>query len=272
MFITRTLSGIVLVLIMASAFIIGGEYLLLLMACVSLIGMMELYKLENITNNVLGHAGYITLVLYYLSVYFGKEDLSMLALIVGIMLIMTVYVVKYPKYTAKQVMMSVFGIMYVAVMLSYVYKIRVLDSGVYLVWLAIICAWGNDTCAYLAGITLGRHGKHKMSPILSPKKSMEGFFGGIIGATALGGIYGAVIQGHLNEINNPVVLFAIIGFFGALLSVVGDLAASAIKRNYEIKDYGKLIPGHGGILDRYDSVIFTAPVVYYLVTIINRII
>ena len=96
-----------------------------------------------------------------------------------------------------------------------------------------------------------------MAPVLSPKKSEEGAVGGVVGAALLGIIYAAVTKG-------PIVEYAVICAVGALISMVGDLAASAIKRNQGIKDYGKLIPGHGGILDRFDSVIFTAPVIYFL--------
>ena len=94
-------------------------------------------------------------------------------------------------------------------------------------------------------------------PVLSPKKSVEGAVGGVAGAALLGVIYAAATQG-------PMLEYAVICAIGALISMVGDLAASAIKRNQGIKDYGKLIPGHGGILDRFDSVIFTAPVIYFL--------
>lgn len=104
-------------------------------------------------------------------------------------------------------------------------------------------------------------GKHKMAPVLSPKKSVEGAIGGVVGAVLLGVAYAAATGGEL-------AAYGIICGVGALISMVGDLAASAIKRNQEIKDYGKLIPGHGGILDRFDSVIFTAPIIYFLSTIL----
>ena len=107
-------------------------------------------------------------------------------------------------------------------------------------------------------------GKHKMSPKLSPKKSVEGAVGGVAGAALLGAIYGAAISGKMGG-SGHILSFALICAVGGLISMVGDLAASAIKRNHGIKDYGKLIPGHGGILDRFDSVIFIAPVIYYLV-------
>ena len=164
-------------------------------------------------------------------------------------------------------MWSFFGIIYVTMMLAYIYETRTLDNGVYLVWLIFVSSWGNDTFAYFTGVLIG---KHKMAPILSPKKSVEGAIGGIAGATILGIIYGSIVSTRMSEvIGSPVLTFAVASCVGAMLAIVGDLAASAIKRNYNVKDYGKLIPGHGGILDRFDSVIFTAPVVYWAIVIIN---
>ena len=103
-----------------------------------------------------------------------------------------------------------------------------------------------------------------MSPLLSPKKSVEGAIGGVLGAMLLTAIYCVVISAVFH-INDFVILpLVIISGVGALISMVGDLAASAIKRNFEIKDYGKLIPGHGGVLDRFDSMIITAPIIFFL--------
>ena len=110
-------------------------------------------------------------------------------------------------------------------------------------------------------------GKHKMSPVLSPKKSVEGAVGGVVGAALLGALYGMFVNAQMGDVN-AIVIFAIICIVGALISMVGDLTASAIKRNYDIKDYGKLIPGHGGIMDRFDSMSFAAPVMWLLVTLL----
>jgi phosphatidate cytidylyltransferase len=147
-------------------------------------------------------------------------------------------------------------------MLSYVYLLREMENGGYMVILIFVCSWGNDTLAYCAGVLFG---KHKMSPKLSPKKSIEGLIGGILGAGILGAIFGIIYNSQVNELSNAWLIFGIIGALGAVPAVIGDLAASAIKRNNAIKDYGKLIPGHGGIMDRFDSMIFTAPIIYYLV-------
>ena len=150
-------------------------------------------------------------------------------------------------------------------MLSYIYRIREMHNGGYYVVLIFICSWGNDTLAYCVGRLLG---KHKMSPVLSPKKSIEGLVGGILGAGLLGMIYGFFVRENLMHVKSiPLYLF-IICAVGAIPAVIGDLAASAIKRNNDVKDYGKLIPGHGGVLDRFDSMIFTAPLVYLLISLL----
>ena len=146
-------------------------------------------------------------------------------------------------------------------MLSCIYQTRMMTSGIYVVWLIFLCSWGSDTCAYCVGVLIGRH---KMAPKLSPKKSVEGAVGGVLGAALLTMLYGWIFQEDMNLTTEYIFLLAGISAVGALISMIGDLAASAVKRDYEIKDYGKLIPGHGGILDRFDSVIFTAPIVYYL--------
>ncbi len=156
-----------------------------------------------------------------------------------------------------------FGMFYVVLMLSYIYQVRDMEDGKYVVWLIFLCSWGCDTCAYLVGVMFG---KHKMAPVLSPKKSVEGGIGGVAGAALLGFIYAYIFQEHI-ALEHPLILFPAVCAVGGLISQIGDLAASGIKRNHEIKDYGTLIPGHGGILDRFDSVIITAPIIYYFITI-----
>lgn len=261
MFKTRLISGILLVIAALLTIISGGYVLFFTLLCISLIGMQELYKAMGIHEDrtgLLEIVGYLGAVLYYISLLLGFESYGLMAVLVSLILVMFVYVFTYPKYHANQVMAVFFGVVYVAVMLSFILMTRNLPDGKFIVWLIFLCSWGCDTCAYCVGMLIG---KHKMAPVLSPKKSVEGGVGGVVGAALLGVIYAAATQG-------PMVEYAVICGIGALISMVGDLAASAIKRNQGIKDYGKLIPGHGGILDRFDSVIFTAPVIYYLAKII----
>lgn len=257
MFKTRLISGIVLVIIALATIISGSWILFFTLLAVSLIGMRELYKVMKVSDEhvtVLELVGYLGAVLYYIAMKADFGNYGTMAIIISMILILFVYVFGYPKYHAEQVMAAFLGVIYVAVMLSFIYLTRSLPDGKFLVWLIFLCSWGCDTCAYCVGMLIG---KHKMAPVLSPKKSIEGAVGGVAGAALLGVIYAAATQGKMAE-------YALICAVGALISMVGDLAASAIKRNQNIKDYGKLIPGHGGILDRFDSVIITAPVIYYL--------
>lgn len=106
--------------------------------------------------------------------------------------------------------------------------------------------------------------KKKIFPVLSPKKSLEGCIGGVLGAALIGGLYGHFFVEAAFPDQTVKWLLALICALGAVMSQVGDLAASAIKRNHNIKDYGTLIPGHGGIMDRFDSMIVTAPMTYFL--------
>ena len=261
MFKTRLLSGILLVIIALATIISGGDVLFATLLLISFIGMTEIYKILEIGGTILGIAGYVAAVSYYFLIRFNKPELVTMLAIGYLILIMVIYVFSYPKYRSEQVMLAFFGLFYVAFMLSYVYQIRMLTNGVYLAFLIFICSWGCDTCAYCVGMTLG---KHKMAPKLSPKKSIEGAIGGVVGAALLGALYAFAINRLATNADASVLQYALICGVGGMISQVGDLAASAIKRNHDIKDYGQLIPGHGGILDRFDSVIFTAPIIYYM--------
>ena len=266
MFKTRLISGIALIIILGLLLYFGGTVLLCGLAAVSLIGVYELNKIVGCEKNALGLVSYIFTIAYYVIVYFARDsraDVIPAAFFVAyLMLLMIIYVVTFPKLNSKQVTMVFFGLIYVSVMLSYIFRIRMLDNG-FLVWLVFLASWGCDTCAYAVGVLIG---KHKMSPKLSPKKSIEGAVGGVVGSALLGVIFALVFKSHLTQVlPNPVLGCAVICVVGSLISMIGDLAASAIKRNNDIKDYGKLIPGHGGILDRFDSVIFVAPGIFYTI-------
>ncbi len=260
MFKTRLLSGIVLVIVLVVTVGIGGPLLYGILLSASLIGLTELYKVVKIQNQALGVAGYLAATGYYVLLELNRMEYAVPLFILFLMLVMAVYVFAYPKFHAEQVTMAFFGVFYVAVMLSFVYQTRELPDGGVMVWLIFLSSWGCDTCAYCAGMLFGRH---KMAPVLSPKKSVEGGVGGVIGAAVLGAVFALAMNRFAGASVNPALCAAICGVGGAI-SQIGDLCASAIKRNHEIKDYGKLIPGHGGILDRFDSVIFTAPIIYYL--------
>ena len=260
MFKVRLLSSIVLMILMLFFVITGGNVLLAATAFLSFVAMMEFMRMAKIHKSPLAVPGYASIALLYVLLLTDNMDKLVMLSVFFLLAVMTVYVVSFPKYRVEQMLYLFFGFVYTGWMISYIYQVRELPGGTFSVWLIFIAAWGSDVCAYCAGMLLG---KHKAFPVLSPKKTWEGCIGGVVGAALVAALY-CMAMNHWFDQAFSVVQYAIVCGCGAVISQVGDLAASAMKRNNEIKDYGKLIPGHGGVLDRYDSVIFVAPIVYYL--------
>jgi phosphatidate cytidylyltransferase len=260
MFWTRLGSGIVLIAVTIALMVYGGYPLFWAITILSLIGLYELYRTVGMEKKLPGVVGYLSGIVLDILVLDGLYEYVLLWLIVTLMVMMTCYVIAYPVYHAGQMTMLFFGLIYVTLMMSFVFKVRYLEGGILTVWLIYVASWGSDTCAYCTGKLAGRH---KLPSELSPNKTVEGCVGGILGAALIGFLFALAFF----EDKNVWWQFALIGGVGSVISQIGDLAASAIKRNYGIKDYGKLIPGHGGILDRFDSILFTAPLVYLLATV-----
>ena len=273
MFRTRVISSVVLVILALATILAGGYVLaatLLFLALVAYRELMKACKLsgENGRFSVLEIIGYLGIIAYYLTMVFVENHIFLfMAVILTLIAFMFVYVFSFPKYHSEQIMSAFFCMAYAPVMLSCIYLVRSLPYGVYTVWMIFISSWICDTCAYLVGMCIG---KHKLAPVLSPKKSIEGAIGGILGSALVGALYGFFVVESVVKEQQITWIFVLISALGAVISQVGDLAASAIKRNQNIKDYGKLIPGHGGVMDRFDSVIFTAPMIYFLVLILIR--
>ena len=267
MFWTRLASGVVLLIAAIGTFVLGGAPLALILWMISLAGFRELTKaLRCATDekkfNGLEVIGFLGITGYYLLLYFSGDHTFLFLCVVGVILaVMFAYVITFPKYNSAQVMAAVFSFFYAPILLSFVYQTRMCPQGIYLVWTILISSWGCDTCAYAVGKLIGRK---KIFPVLSPKKSLEGCIGGVLGAALIGWLYGFFFVEEAFPDANIAWILAVICGVGAVMSMVGDLAASAIKRNHDIKDYGKLIPGHGGIMDRFDSMIVTAPMTYFL--------
>lgn len=261
MFLTRLASGIVLMIVALSTMSLGGVWLALTLWAVSMAGFRELTRALKCGQGLdaLGMAG---ITGYYFALYFSGSHMLLMMCVVGVFLAyLFIYVITFPKYRAEQVAAAVFAFVYAPVLLSFVYQTRMGHMGLYMVWLILISSWGCDTCAYVVGKLIG---KKKIFPVLSPKKSLEGCIGGVLGAALIGWLYGFFFVERAYADKRIAWAIAVICGAGAVMSMVGDLAASGIKRNVDIKDYGKLIPGHGGIMDRFDSMIVTAPMTYFL--------
>ncbi len=281
MFRTRLLSGIALVAIALGVFLSGGALMAVVVFGVSVIAYQELTRACKVRGEEMNPSAPVIVGLVMTLVYYGMlclalaRDISValpamvVAIVAAFLAFLFVYVFAFPKYHANQIMSAMFSFLYGPVMLSFLFLLREgFEDGIYLVWFVFLASWGSDTCAYCVGVLIG---KHKMTPKLSPKKSIEGAVGGILGAALLFVLYTHFVVNQYTMMTLSLPLAAVLGAVGALVSMVGDLAASAVKRDHGIKDYGKLIPGHGGIMDRFDSVIVAAPIVFLGIALLEGI-
>lgn len=187
-----------------------------------------------------------------------QADQWILLWIFGTVLACLLYLFSIEKRKLEDAMVTLTGVFYVGFFCFTIGELALSQVSIF-VWLVIITAFGTDICAYFAGVTMG---KHKLCPKISPKKTWEGAAGGILGSVILSGVFGFIFAGEL------LVHCLVIGLLASIVSMFGDLTASIFKRKMGIKDYGNLIPGHGGILDRFDSVLFTGPVIYFYVMLV----
>lgn len=267
MFVKRLISGIILIAVIGGSFAFGGYPLAILLTLISMVGYAELVKAlcsetERRSLNGPDIIAYISIFLYYLALTLTEDKTYLVLVIGGFMLLELVwFVIKFPLYSSDRIVKTVFSVIYCPVMLSFIYMIRNLKGIEFLIWIVLISSWGCDTLAYCVGSLLG---KHHPFPELSPKKSTEGCIGGIIGSGILGFLFGLLFVKRFIPADNIEIRTAIICGVGALMGMVGDLAASGIKRNNNVKDFGNLIPGHGGIMDRFDSMILCGPAAYIL--------
>lgn len=259
----RLIGGVLVGIITLITLFAGGVVTAVILTLSSLVGVRELLKVYSLDKSPFAYVNYIATVLLYIFLYLGKTQFLLPMVIVLVLITLAIYVFVFPKYKDADMMRSIFSFIYATILLSFIFRIRSMEAGLVLSFFVLISSWINDIFAYFVGSAIG---KHKFSPKVSPNKSVEGFVGGIAGAGLIGFAYGVVFAEYL-----PLsgLYCAIIAALGAIPAVIGDLAASAIKRDNGIKDYSNLIPGHGGMLDRIDSILFTAPIIYYLVEVFN---
>lgn len=267
----RTITGALLIIATALLFLCGGIPLQIGIFLLSIIGLYEFYKTFGKKWDALHIVGLFFTVFYYIYLYFFKNSTLGLPVILIVYLIVTlvVLIIQYPDKTVIDISVSIFGFLYVPFLFSTLWMIRESTAGDYLIWLVFITAWGTDTGAYCFGKLFG---KRKLVPKLSPNKTVEGSIGGVITATLLSLLYGIGIQHRMPmDISQTTLILACVltGLIGSVLAQLGDLSASSIKRHAGIKDFGYIFPGHGGVLDRFDSILFTAPAVFVMMVVLG---
>lgn len=252
---TRLLSALVGVIILfASAF--GPEYILKAAVFgVTLICILEFFKTMKIAPVFMILAFVICVPFIF---YYNNYNVIYFSLFLLVFFSFVLVILDYKNKNVNDVYLTVFGTIFISFCLSHVLKVRDMENGNLLIWFIFFGAWITDTFAYFVGVNLG---KHKLTPI-SPKKSVEGAIGGILGCLIVVIAYGLFINAKYN-VGLPIHTFIIMSLIGSIAAEFGDLAASLIKRSVEVKDFGTIMPGHGGAVDRFDSIFFVAPAIYF---------
>ena len=255
--------GLVLIVILLIPYnIITG----LLFTLIAIVGMHEYLGAISKVCKPVKWVAYLSCAVVSIPSFISKQQLTktLIYLIPFVLLILFSQVIATDmKTTFKDMAYTLLGICYIPTFLMFLTMIDKMQNGKILLGYIFIASWGTDIFAYCIG---KRFGKHKFSKV-SPKKSIEGCIAGTIGATILALIYTII----LNKGFSFEYSYIIVGILGIVLSLIGqlgDFSASCIKRYVDIKDYSNLLPGHGGMLDRIDSVLFIAPFAYMLFTMI----
>ncbi len=257
---TRILSAIIMLPLLAIV-LIGGRLLLAACFIIGFMGVREFYHgFERLNTRPSYLTAYISILGLYAIQLFAADDYHYYMLwFLTVIVISLLCLFKIETRELADAMATMTGIFYVVFLSFHVALVEQTGEFGILVWLIFLTAFGTDSMAYFTGYAIG---KHKLAPKISPKKTIEGSVGGILGSVLLCGLFGYFVIPRL------LLHCIIIGALGGVISQFGDLTASIFKRKMGIKDYGNLIPGHGGILDRFDSVLFTAPMVYYYIELI----
>lgn len=269
---TRIITGVVAAIAAIAALLfLPSLAIRILMAAIAMMAMWELLSAGGIK-----HKGLVVVMLLFAAVCPFADMLGGFAILWAALVVLgfsaaLLLIVCHETLPLEQVAFAVFSAVTIVLPLSTLSFIRAENAhGLAYVFLTMIVCWCSDTGAYFAGSFFG---KHKLCPIISPKKTVEGFFGGVVCAVGIA-LLAAFGYHRLALGDGETVVYwrvALAALIGAPVSVIGDLYCSVIKRRYGIKDYGKLFPGHGGILDRFDSLVFVAPMVYVFMTYLPMI-
>lgn len=258
----RIITAVAAAAIFLPIVIIGGLPFVIMVYLLASIGLYEALKMQNI--RLASIPGLISLVLLWIflipsehisilnQVNYTKIELALLA----VLLFLTYTVVTKNRFSFDEVAFSVLATLYVGIGFYYFIETRGAENGLTFVVYALFIIWATDSGAYFIGRSMG---KKKLWPEISPNKTVEGFFGGIICALIV-----AVLFSLFTNIGFSVLVLVLATAVLSVFGQVGDLVESALKRHYNVKDSGDILPGHGGILDRFDSLLFVLPLIHFI--------
>ncbi|WP_461204429.1 phosphatidate cytidylyltransferase [Clostridium sp. DL1XJH146] len=244
---------------------VGGIYLQIATLVFSLLGMYEFYKVFNNQEFYpLKSFGYLLVVIYYMLIIFDKLNQNTSLFLIMLFIVFSfIFMVFDDDVNIIDISLTTMGFFYIAIPFSFLAIMSEKPYGSYFVWLTFIACWSCDSVAYYTGRFLG---KTKLCPNISPNKTVEGAIGGLIGSVISVTLFGLYLS--TNGVTYSILNYIILGLICGVVCQIGDLTASSIKRYSNVKDFSNLIPGHGGILDRFDSILLTSVVVYYYITIV----
>ena len=263
----RILTTVIGIPVVGTILVLGNEYIIdFIMMILGIICMYEYYTVIDKVAHPIKLIGYISTAIIALVAFFPIQT-TMQVILFGIPVIVLILFLKViitnMETTFKDVAYTFLGICYITLFTMFLSLIRVLDNGKILLGYVILIAWATDIFAYLIGKNFGKHFFSKVSP----KKTIEGCVAGVLGALIVGLIYTVIANNYWGIEINSYLIVAGITVLLSIISQVGDFVASSIKRFVDLKDYGELLPGHGGMLDRIDSLIFIAPFAYMFFTL-----
>jgi len=258
----RIITAVIAAAVFLPIVIIGGLPFVFMVYLLASIGLYEALKMQNI--KLLSIPGIISLILLWIflipsehilileNMSYSKIELALLA----VLLFLTYTVITKNRFTFDDVAFSVMATLYVGIGFYYFIETRGADNGLTFVVYSLFLIWATDSGAYFIGRSMG---KRKLWPEISPNKTVEGFIGGIFCAILI-----AILFALFTDIGISVLVLCLATVVLSVFGQIGDLVESALKRHYNVKDSGTILPGHGGILDRFDSLLFVLPLLHFM--------
>jgi phosphatidate cytidylyltransferase len=259
----RIITAVIAAALFIPIVMLGGLPFTILVYAMAAVGLYELLRMKGLS--IFSVHGFITLFALFAFLMPSEWSISLMETtgytkidfaLIAVLLLLTYTVVVKNRYTFEDAAFSIMGALYVGIGFFYFIETRLIDNGLQYVIFALLIIWTTDSGAYFTG---KKFGKKKLWPEISPNKTIEGFIGGI--ATA---IIFAVVYQLISPISSSYFVLVIVTILASIFGQVGDLVESALKRHYKVKDSGNILPGHGGVLDRFDSLLFVLPLLHFL--------
>ncbi len=274
---TRIISGIIIAAILA-VFMFFAHIPFVLNTAIALLSAAALYETLIVTKYVESKAlmwmsilfavfvPFIAPVMaFFPSAYAHVSTALVFAILVYVLVFCITMLVSREKFSLEHISFVFLMTVIIPCFFSTIIFSNSLSGGVFNILIVFMCAWGSDTGGYLFG---GLYGRHRVTPVISPKKTLEGMIGSVLSSFSAVIFVSYICDVLIESFTVNYIVAGICGLMGSVCAILGDLFASIIKRSFGVKDFGSVIPGHGGIMDRFDSILFVAPFIYVVISIV----